>query len=64
MKNFIRDKFCKTQEEVALAIIEFRTYHLTIEKCQNYIKKIHEVKFKFELKMLFTLKNEKLYLKR
>ena len=43
MKNFVRNKFCKTPEEVASAIEEFRL-SLTCEKCQNYINKIHEVK--------------------
>ena len=42
LKNFVREKFCKTPQEVANAIEEFRTT-LTPEKCQNYINKIHEV---------------------
>ena len=42
MKNYIRDKFCKTQEEVAEAVEEFRKT-MTPEKCQKYINKINEV---------------------
>jgi hypothetical protein len=42
MKNFVREKFCKTPEEVAMAIHEFRD-SLTPEKCQRYINKINEV---------------------
>ena len=42
MKNFVRDRFCKTPEEVAEAIHEFQE-SLTPEKCQKYINKIHEV---------------------
>ena len=45
MKNFVKDKFCKTPEEVAAAIHEFQKT-LTQEKCQKYINKIHEVKYK------------------
>ena len=42
MKNFVKSKFCKTPEEVANAIEEFRL-SLTSEKCQNYINRIHKV---------------------
>ena len=42
MKNYVRNKFCKTPEEVAGAMEEFRV-SLTPEKCQNYINKLHEV---------------------
>ena len=42
MKTYVRGQFCKTPEEVALAIENFRL-SLTPEKCQNYINKIHEV---------------------
>ena len=42
MKNFVKRKFCKTPEEVANAIEEFRL-SLTPEKCQNYINRIHNV---------------------
>ena len=43
MKNYVRNQFCKTPEEVAGAVQDFRK-KLTPEKCQNYINKIHEVK--------------------
>ena len=42
MKNFVITKFCKTPEECAYAIEEFRL-SLTPQKCQNYISKIDEV---------------------
>ena len=42
MKNFVRDKFCKTPEAVAAAIHEFQK-SLTPEKCQKNINKIYEV---------------------
>ena len=42
MKNFVKSKLCKTSEEVANAIEEFRL-SLTPEKCQKYINRIHKV---------------------
>ena len=42
MKTFVRDKFCKSPEEVAHAVETFRQ-GLTPQKCQNYINKKHEV---------------------
>ena len=42
MKNFVRDQFCQSPEEVAYAIETFRK-SFTPQKCQNYINKIHEV---------------------
>ena len=42
MKTFVRTQFCKTPEECAYAIEEFRL-SLTPQKCQNYINKINEV---------------------
>ena len=42
MKTFVRNQFCTTPEEVAVAIGRFRNT-LTQEKCKNYINKIHEV---------------------
>ena len=57
MKNFVRQKFCKSPEEVAKAIHEFRDT-LTPEKCQNYINKIHEVNIFIKFVVVFNfLKN-------
>jgi hypothetical protein len=43
MKNYVRDCFCKTPEEVARAIEDFRK-SLTVEKLKNYINKLKEVR--------------------
>jgi uncharacterized pyridoxal phosphate-containing UPF0001 family protein len=54
MKNFVREKFCKTQEEVAYAINEFKA-KLTAENCQKYINKLKKVKkLKISGLMLFN----------
>jgi hypothetical protein len=50
MKGFVRDCFCKTPEEVATAIENFRK-SLTLEKLKSYIMKIKEV---FKIKKLFN----------
>jgi hypothetical protein len=42
MKNFVRDRFCKTPEEVSHAIEDFRK-SITVEKLKRYIRKINEV---------------------
>ena len=42
LKNYVRNQFCKTPEEVAEAIETFRLT-LTPEKCKNYINRIHKV---------------------
>jgi hypothetical protein len=54
MKNFVRDQFCKTPEEVAVAIEKFRL-SLTPQKCQNYINKIHEVNKNEQMTSFFIL---------
>ena len=48
MKNYVRDRFCKTPEEVSTAIEDFRK-SLTIEKLKNYIMKIKEVKLNHKI---------------
>jgi hypothetical protein len=42
MKSFVKSKFCKTPEEGANAIEEFRL-SLTPEYCQKYINRIHKI---------------------
>ena len=43
MKNYVRERFCKSPEEVAQAVHDFQRT-ITPEKCQNYINKLREVK--------------------
>ena len=43
MKNYVRDCFCKTPEEVASAIEDFRK-SLSVDKLSNYINKLKEVR--------------------
>ena len=43
MKNYVRDCFCKTPEEVASAIEDFRK-SLSENKLRNYINKLKEVR--------------------
>ena len=46
LKNYVRDCFCKTPEEVAQAIEEFRK-SLTCDKLKNYINSLKEVRSNF-----------------
>jgi hypothetical protein len=55
MKNYVRDCFCKTPEEVAKAIEDFRK-SLTVEKLKNYINKLKEVRLLHLIIHLIKLK--------
>ena len=46
MKNYARAQFCETQADVVNAVEKFRQT-LTPQKCQNYLRKLHEVKIYF-----------------
>ena len=43
MRVFVRKQFCKSPEEVASAVLDFKQRFLTPEKCKNYINKLHEI---------------------
>ena len=58
MKRFLRKKKLKTRQEVADRVRLFFERHLTVEKCLNYINRIHEVKFKKKLKLLLIFNND------
>jgi transposase len=49
MKRFLRKKKLKTRQEVADRVKLFFERHLTVEKCQAYIHRIHEVTAKENL---------------
>ncbi|CAF1152601.1 unnamed protein product [Brachionus calyciflorus] len=42
MKDFVRKKLCKTNEEINKAIQEYHS-NLTPEKCQKFISKLKKV---------------------
>ena len=50
MKNFVRDQLCETPEAVSNAIENFRQT-LIPQKYENYIRKLHEVKYTLKLNL-------------
>jgi hypothetical protein len=44
LKRFLREKFLKTKQEIADRVKLFFDQVLTVEKCQNYITRVKEVR--------------------
>ncbi len=43
LKRFLRKKLLKNQQEIADRVQLFFETQLTVEKCRNYIERVHEV---------------------
>jgi len=48
LKRFLRKKYLKTKQEIANRVKLFFDRILTVEKCQSYINRVHEVRIKLE----------------
>jgi hypothetical protein len=44
LKRFLREKFLKTNQEIADRVKLFFEQVLTVENCQNYITRVKEVR--------------------